>query len=183
MFVAFLVAIAPAPAQAAMSQAPVNAAQHDSPAMVEALGMLDDEGFEEETLRTAEMTMELVLGTMLEKIQSMSTEEIPEEFIKELRETMRDHQQQTLRANMPSIKRQAAAIYAKEFSREELARLRELGRDPVMAKARARGKVINPQLMLIGVREMKAAEPELEAKVQGLVSKHMAKKSKGSDQS
>ena len=143
MFVAFLAALAAAPAPAATSQARVNAAQQDSPAMVEAIGMLDDQGFEEETLRTAEMTLELVLGNMLEKIQNMSTDDIPEDFIKELREMVHDHQQLALRGNMTSIKRQAAAIYAKEFSREELARLRQLGKDPVMVKARVRGKVIN----------------------------------------
>ena len=183
MFVAFLAAIAAAPAPAATSQPPVSAAQPDSPAMVEALGLLDDQGFEEETLKTAEMTLELMLGTMLEKVQKMSTEEIPEEFIKELRELLHDHQQQALRANMVSIKRQAAAIYAKEFSRDELARLRELGRDPVMVKARVPNKTITPQLMVLGAREMKATEPELEAKIERLVSQHLTKKAKGADHS
>ena len=37
--------------------------------------------------------------------------------------------------------------------------------------------------MVLGAREMKATEPELQAKIQALISKYRAKKAKGADQS
>ena len=152
--------------------------------MSEALGLLDDEGFENEMLRTSEMTMELFLGGVISKFQELDTEqEVPEDFVQELRQVLRDHQQGALKRLLPSIKQQAAAIYAKEFSQEELARVRQLGKDPVMVKMRERNKVIAPQLLVLGAREMQATEPELEAKIKRLVSEHMAKKSNSDHQS
>ena len=52
-----------------------------------------------------------------------------------------------------------------------------------MVKARERNKVIMPQLMVLGAREMKATESDLEAKIQRLVSEDRAKEAKGADRS
>ena len=96
-----------------------------------------------------------------------------------LKATIREHQESTLRANMGSIKQQAATIYAQEFTRDELIRLRELSKDPVMRKARARMKIMAPKLMALGVYTMRAAEPELKVKIDRLVTDYLA--SKGTD--
>ena len=78
---------------------------------------------------------------------------------------------------------QAANVYAQEFTRDELARLRELSRDPVLVKARERNKTIGPKLMALGAYTMRESEPELEAKIDRLVSDYLAKQPKGSDHS
>ena len=183
MLSAFLAALVAAPAPTAPAPAPMIKAQPDTATVNEAVGLLTDQGFEEETMRAAEMTLELMLGTIVEKLRQASAEEIPDDFVKQLRELLHDHQKQALKGNMASIKRQAATIYAKEFSRDELVHLRELSKDPVMVKARERNKVIMPQLMVLGAREMKATESDLEAKIQRLVSEYRAKEAKGADRS
>ena len=76
------------------------------------------------------------------------------------------------------MKRQAAEIYAQEFTRAELIRLRELHSDPVALKARERGKAMQPKLMEIGVTIMRDAQPDLDAKLARLVSDYLAKHGK-----
>ena len=169
-----LIALAPpssppsAPSPPPAARAPVDPAR-----VAEAIRLLDAEGFEQETLRAAEMGLELMLASLTEQIQKRTSEPIPEEFLKKWRQTMRDHMNKTMRANMASTKREAAEIYAQEFSREELVRLRELAADPVMVKARDRNKVMGPKLMMIGARGMREAQPELEAKIEELVGEYL----------
>ena len=184
MLIAFLAALAAAaPTASPALPLPATGAQADPAAVAEALHLMEEEGFEEEALRTSEMTLELVMATMAEQIQKRTNEPIPADFLAQLQTTIRDHQRSTLRANMGSIKQQAAAIYAQEFTREELVRLRELSKDPVMRKARERMKVMGPKLMALGAYTMRAAEPELEAKIQRLVTDYLARQGKSDNRS
>jgi hypothetical protein len=184
MFSAFLAALAaPAPASLVASTNPPPAVKADSAALAEAIRLLDQEKFEEETVRSAEAAMELMLASMSSQIQRRTSEPVPEDFLEQLRQTMREHTSATLRSNMGTIKQQAAAVYAQEFTREELIRLQELHKDPVMVKARERMKVIEPKLMALGAHTMRQSEPELERKIERLVSDYLARKEKGDNSS
>ena len=144
---------------------------------------LEEQDFETETLRSASMSLELTMGLIIEQIQKKSDKPVPEEFLTKFRETLRNHSESTLRAKMSSIKQQAATIYAQEFTRGELIRLRQLSLDPVMVKARERNKVINPQLMALGANTMRESEHELEAKIQRLVAEYLTDREKGDGRS
>ena len=184
--IAALIALAqPSPRPPAPSPPPaVRTAPVDPARVAEAIRLLDAEGFEEQSLRSADMALELMLASVTEQIQKRTSAPVPEDFLEKWQQTMRDHMNKTMRANMASAKREAAEIYAQEFSREELVRLRELAVDPVMVKARERNKVIGPKLMMIGARGMREAQPELEAKIQQLVEEYLRGAGKGApDQS
>jgi hypothetical protein len=179
MFIAVVAAfLAFAPAAAVAAPPGTVEAPADGAALAEALRFLEQEGFEEEVIRSSENTLNLMLAAFTSQIQKNAEEPVPEDLLETLRQTMRDHSSATIRANLPAIKQQAAAIYAQEFTREELVRLRELSKDPVMVKARERGKVMGPKLMALGAYMMKQSEPELETKIQRVINDYVAKKSK-----
>lgn len=183
MFIVFLAALAaPAPPAPIRAPAPAQAAV-DPAAVKEALLLLDEGDFEGEAIRNADLALELGIASMIDQIQKKSGEKVPADFVEKLRQIMRDHTSSTLRAKMGTIKQQAANAYAQEFTRDELARLRELSKDPVLVKARERNKTIGPKLMALGAYTMRESEPELEAKIDRLVSDYLAKQPKGSDHS
>lgn len=178
MFIAFLTALAAsAPPASAQIPAPANVAA-DPAAVEQAILLLDEGDFEGEAIRNADLALELGLASMIDQIQKKAGEPVPADFLEKLRQIMRDHTSSTLRAKMDSIKQQAAAIYAQEFTRDELVRLRELSKDPVMVKAREHNKTIGPKLMAIGAYAMRESEPELEAKIERLVSDYLSEQAK-----
>ena len=184
MLLAFLaVFAAPAPPALPAPPAAAQAAPADPATLAEAIRLLDAEGFEEGILRSTEMHLELVLAAMTEQIQQQTKEAVPEDLLEQVRQAVREHSDSMLRAKMGEIKQQAAAIYAQEFTREELIRLRQISSDPLMVKARERSKVIGPKMMALGVRTARASEPELQAKVNRLVSEYIARQTPGDDQS
>ncbi len=180
-----LVLAAAAPASTSPAVLPPVVALPDAPpkkldpaAVAEAIRYLDVQDFDKEIARTTQLAIDVTLAGMVERIQKNSGDEVPEEFIAELKTTMRDHELSVMRTNLPSIKRQAAEIYAAEFTAAELIHLRELAADPVLAKARQRLAVMQPKLMMVGIKVMRDAQPELEAKIKRLISDYLAKKEK-----
>lgn len=184
MFIAVLASLA-APAPAAAPPAPPVAQSKavDPAALAEAKRFLDEQDFEEETIRSANMGLELTIAAMIDQIQKMAGEPVPPDFLAKLKQTMVDHTNSTLRAKMVSIKQQAATIYAQEFTAAEIVHLRELSADPVMVKARQRGKVINPKLMALGAYTMRESEPDLQAKIQALIADYLAREKAGANHS
>ena len=151
--------------------------------MAEAILLLEQEAFEDVIVRSANDTIELMLASMASQMQRRGAEPIPEDLLQQLRQTLLDHSKATLLANIDSLKLQAAAIYAQEFSRQELIRLRQLSSDPVMVKARERSAVIDRKFMALGAQTMRAAEPELEAKITRMVVEYIESQKGGDDRS
>lgn len=173
---AFLVALA-APQPPAAPPAPVaQTAAVDPATLAEALGLLDSQGFEEDALRLSELGLEAAMASMTEQLHKTLGDALPADFIEQMRQVMRDHMRTNMRARIPTMKRDAAALYAQEFTRAELARLRQLAADPVMVKARERNRVLAPRLMMLGINASRAAQPELEAKLKQLVADYLAAK-------
>src|SRR5688500_6599109 len=132
MLVAIVAALglaAPAPAAAAPEPTTVRAV--DLAALQEALALLDVQQFESQALQASDVSLEAMMALMTERLNEATQGKVPEAFLVRLRQTMRDHLATTMRAKMPRMKREAAEIYAREFTREELARLRLLSADPV----------------------------------------------------
>jgi hypothetical protein len=182
MLVALIAALgSAAPAAAAGTPAPAIVIAVDPAALQEAFALLDVQQFESQALHASDLGLEAMMAVMTERLNKVTEGEVPDEFLVRLRQTMRDHVATTMRAKMPRMKREAAEIYAREFTRQELARLRVLSADSVMIKLRDKSKTMNPQLMMIGMRTMREAEPELTKKVEQLVADYL--KSIGKDNS
>lgn len=171
-----LLAVVAAPTPTIVSAAPVEqVAPVDPAALAEAVRLLDAEGFDQEAIRSSELGLEAAMAAMTEQIHKSLGDSVPAEFLAELRQIMRDHSSATLKAKLPAIKADAARLYAREFTRAELVRLRQLSADPVMVKARARNKILAPRLMMIGINAMREAQPELDAKVKRLIADYLAR--------
>jgi hypothetical protein len=166
------VALADAPPQ---QPGPASEAVPTDPATVaEAMRLLDEQGFEEQVLTSTQMSLEASMAGMTELIQKRLGEAVPEDFLGRLRQVMRDHTSETMRARLPALKARAARLYAQEFTRDELVRLTQLSADPVMVKARARDKILGPKLMMLGIETMRDAQPDLEARINRLIAEYAA---------
>jgi hypothetical protein len=146
----------------------------DEATVAEAIRLLDTDGFDESAMRSIDLTMGIVLAGMVDQLHKQYGDALPSDFVEQLRTTIHDYAVATMRAHLQDMKRQTAEIYAEEFTRAELVHLRELHTDPVAVKARDRAKVMQPKLMKIGVMTMKAAQPELDAKIKRLVTDYLA---------
>lgn len=176
-------AAAAASPPAAVPRAPAPAAQATKPdeaTVAEAIRLLDTDKFDESAMRSTDLVMGVILAGMVDGLHKQYGDELPADFVDQLRTTVHDYAVETMRTHLQEMKRQTAEIYAQEFTRDELARLRELHSDPVAVKARERSKVMQPKLMQIGVRTMQAAQPELDAKIKRLVADYLAAHGKAS---
>jgi predicted N-acetyltransferase YhbS len=176
-FLAAAVAAAPAAAVPAAPSAAV--APADAGRMAEAVRMLDAQGFEEQTREASELTMEALLVGITEMVQKQMNGEAPAELLATLKQTIRNHNSAMMSANMTALKQQAAALYAAEFTADELARVRGLLLDPVLVKMREREKRIAPKLMMLGMEQARNAQPELDAKLKRAVEDYVAKQPQG----
>jgi len=160
------------PAQGLAAEIPAAAVPTPAvdPAAVDAaIRMLEAQDFEAQVLGTTDVMVEGMLAAQIEQLQKSVDEPIPEELLASFRETMRSHASGTMKAKMPSIKRQAAEIYAREFTVAELVRMAEIAGDPVMVKTRAKGQALSAQLMLVGMNAMRESQDELKRKLEQIV--------------
>jgi len=168
-------AVVPAPsASVATAPAAVRVAKPDEATVAEAIRLLDTDGFDESAVRSADLAVGVLLASMVERIQKRYGEQAPLDLVEQLKTTIHDFTISKMRAHLPEMKRQAAEIYAQEFTKAELIHLRELHSDPVAVKARQRAGAMQPKLMMVGVNSMRAEQPELDAKIKKLVEDYLA---------
>lgn len=173
VFLASLAAAQPSP----VTVAPVEQEAPVDPAILaEAVRLLDAGGFEQDALRSSELGLEASMAAMTEQLRKTLGDALPTDFLEQMRQVMRDHMRTTMTAKLPAMKLGAARLYAREFTRDELIRLRQLAADPVMVKARERNKVLAPRLMMIGITAMREAQPEFDARIKRLVADYLAAK-------
>jgi hypothetical protein len=154
--------------------APAPAPKPDEATVAEAVRLLDLDGFDENMMHSTDLMMGVSLAAMIDQLQKQYGDALPADFIDQLKKTIHDHAMSTIRGHLSDMKRQIAEIYAEEFTRDELAHLRQLHEDPVAVKARDRAKDMQPKLLMIGVRTMQAAQPELDAEIKRMVSDYIA---------
>lgn len=163
---------APAAAEQPVPKKAIVAAVDPAP-IDEAIKMLEAGDFERQILMTSDVAVEGMLAVQVERLQKELEEPLPDDVIASFRQTLLDHSSSTLNAKMPSIKRQAAEIYAREFTVEELRRLREISADPVMVKSRDKSQTLSAQLMMVGVQAMRDSEGALKQKIEQLVQDYV----------
>jgi len=146
----------------------------DEATVTEAVRLLDADGFDENAMRSTELMIGVSLAAMVEALQRQFGDKAPQDLVEQVKTTIHDHAMATMRAHLAEMKRQTAMIYAQEFTKVELIRLRELHSDPVAVKARERSKDMEPKLIMIGVKTMRASQLELDAKIKKLVADYLA---------
>lgn len=147
--------------------------QPDPATVGEAMRYLDAADFEASVTRTSELVVGATLAAMVDNLHKRFGDQVPAELIDQLKTAIHDHAMKSMRDSMVETKRQTAIVYASEFTRAELVRLRELETDPVAVKARAKAKDIQPKLMMIGIKAARATQPEMEAAIQRVVSRYV----------
>ena len=174
VFLAIALAISGAPAWAA--EAPRTTVRAADPAAIDAaVRMLEAQDFEAQVVGTTDVMIEGMVAAQIEQLQKASEEELPAELLTSFRDTMRDHATGTMKAKMPTIKRQSAEIYAREFTVAELQRMAEIAADPVMVKSRAKGQALSSQLMMVGMNAMRESQEELKQKLEQVVADYLKK--------
>ncbi|MGZ2412136.1 hypothetical protein ACUXST_001557 [Sphingomonas sp. F9_3S_D5_B_2] len=170
-----LTATAAAPAASSVRHANAKGAPHpDEATIAEAMRYLDLVEFEKNALRSTELTLGASFAAMADALHKRFGDKVPEDLLEQMRITVHDHALTAMRADLPDLKRQTAIIYATEFTKAELVRLEELQSDPVAIKAHERAKEMQPKLMMIGMNAMRAAQPELDAKLEKIVTDYVA---------
>jgi len=164
-----------APPQALAVQSPAQSGKPAGAVVKAALRLLDADHFDEEMLRATDLMMGVSIAAMTKQLRSQFGDKLPEDLLEEVKTAVHDHAMATVRASLPDMKRQAAEIYAEQFSAAELERLRELHTDPVAIKARERAKDMQPKLMRLGVKMMQDAQPELDARIKRMIGDYVAK--------
>lgn len=150
------------------------AAKPDPATVAEAVRLLDADEFDKTAVRSTELMVGLSLANMVSQMQKMYGDKMPADLVGQVRTVIHDYAMSTMRAHLADMKRQTAELYAEQFTRAELIRLRELHSDPVAVKAREKGEVMQPRLMMIGVQTMRAAQPELDAKIKQMVTEYIS---------
>jgi hypothetical protein len=174
----FVVVAAAAASPAGMSAHPatsaaIHAGKPDEATVGEAIRLLDGDGFDENAMRSIDLVMGVTMAGMVDQLHKRYGDQLPGDLVEQLRTTVHDYAVDTMRAHLQEMKRKTAEIYAQEFTKAELVRLRELHADPVAVKARERFKDMQPRLMQIGVQTMRAAQPDLDAKIKRVVTDYL----------
>ena len=183
LFLAAGSALTAAPAQSASVGSPAPASKPSEAVVAAAIRLLDADHFDEEMVRATDLMMGVSIAAMVKQLREQFGDNLPEDLLEEVKTTVHDHAMATVRAALPAMKRNAAVIYAEQFSEAELDRLRELHSDPVAIKARERAKDMQPKLMRLGVQMMQEAQPDLDARIKQMVADYVAKHQKSADPS
>lgn len=145
----------------------------DPARVAEAIKLLDAEGYEAALMHSVNVGTEAMLGIMTEQLQKRSGEALPDAFLKKMRDTMRSHAEETMREQMAGVKRKTAELYAKEFTVTELARLREIASDPLIARSRSWSREVQPTMVMLGIEAMREKQGELDAKLKDLIEDYV----------
>jgi len=144
------------------------AAQPDAATVAEAMRYLDAVDFDGNAMRTTELVVGTSLAAMVDGLRKQFGD-VPEDLISQIKTAVRDHAMKSMRETLPDSKHKTAVLYATEFTRPELIRLRELESDPVAVKARAKAREMQPRLMKIGIDAMRPGQAELDAELKRIV--------------
>ncbi|MEA3017659.1 MAG: hypothetical protein QOI38_2381 [Sphingomonadales bacterium] len=155
---ALLALAAPLAAQPAPQAAP-------SPeAIAAALELLPTERIEQQLLAGTLQMTEAVIEEEAEAMRRRG-EEMPPELLARLRSLLLQENRATAEAMLPTFRTEAAMLYARYFSVEELRELHRLQQHPVMRRMEEVGPELMTELMRIGLRAAADRHPELQRRI------------------
>lgn len=130
--------------------------------------------FERQMELSAAQSAHATFTTLLEAEEKRQGTSMPDDLRKAVQSVLDDH----MSALVAELKRtgleDAARIYARYFTAEELRELQRLQTHPVMKKAQAIGPLLLGDLMQIGVRAAAERQPALEAELKRVVREWLA---------
>ena len=168
IFAALVLAMAtPAPAMQA-GQAPPSA-QPDAAALAAARDLLRSLNYEQQFEAGARQASEASFATTLQEIEARAQADVPEEVEAEIRGIVREHVERMIAEMRPTVLEDAARVYARYFTADELREVGRLMGNPVMAKMQQVGPQLTTELMQIGVAASARRMPELMASIQSAI--------------
>ena len=157
------------PGLAAQGMAPPPPAAAADPAALEAArDLLRALNYEEQFAVTARQTSESTVTTMLRELSSQQSV-IPAGLEAEVRTIMRDHIEQVIVEMRPTVLDDAARVYARYFTSDEIRQLQILMTNPVLAKMQSFGPQLTNDLVQIGVAASARHMPALQERLRDVV--------------
>jgi hypothetical protein len=141
----------------------------DAAAMAEARALLHDMDFDGQLESTARRAAESTFDTMLRELQARYGGEVPAELRARVHALLMENVTQLIAEMRPTALDDAARVYARYFTADELREIRRIQTEPVMLKMQRLGPQILPELMQIGVAVSARHMPELAAALRRVV--------------
>jgi hypothetical protein len=133
----------------------------DAAAMAEARALLHDMDFDRQMESTARQAAESTFDTMLRELQAHYGGEVPAELRSRVHAVLMENVTQLIAEMRPTALDDAARVYARYFTADELREIRRIQTEPVMLKVQQLTPRILPELMQIGVAVSARHMPEL----------------------
>ncbi|MCB2013729.1 MAG: DUF2059 domain-containing protein [Sphingobium sp.] len=147
--------------------------QQDFAAFEVAREMLLATGFKENLSKTAVRSADLFFNEGIASAEK-ETGPIDDELKAQIRVVVAEEVHQIAGDMQDTALDDAAHIYARHFTLEELRRLREINTDPVMKKAQTLLPQMMPELMQVGIRAAEKRKPKMKQRIHDLVEQWFA---------
>ncbi|MFN3945732.1 MAG: DUF2059 domain-containing protein [Allosphingosinicella sp.] len=141
------------------------AATPDPEALVAAREMLAEVGLADQMEAMVLQTGNATMTTMLRQIEEDQGIELPPELEGRLRQVALEHLQDYVAAVRDTAVEDAAVIYARYFSAEELRELRRLQTHPVMVKMNRIAPQFMAEIQQVGLAEAARRLPDLQRRI------------------
>lgn len=145
--------------------APAGAQVADPPALEAARELLSTMDLERQTAETAARTSDAAIDTIMRQFRDANDREFPADLERALRQIVLEHNARLVALSAPTMREDAARIYARHFSAEELRELRRLQANPVMRKAETVMPQLIAELSQIGLTQALAMQPDLQRRI------------------
>ena len=147
----------------------------DPQALAAALALFDGPDLEDQLLASALHMVKASMDTEIEALRARDVE-MPETLVEELRAFLYEETRLMVEEMAPTFRQDAAAVYARYFTAEELKELKRLQENPVMRKAEKLAPSLMAELSKIGMRVAAERMPDIERRGQELVEKWIVEK-------
>lgn len=153
--------------------APPAASTNDPEALAAALALFDGMDLQDQLLASALHMVKAAIDTRMETLSAQGTD-LPETLTEKLRAFMYEETRLMVEEMAPTYRQDAAAVYARHFTAEELRELKLLQERPVMQKMERLAPSLMAELGKIGMRVAAERSDEMERKAVELVEQWLA---------
>jgi hypothetical protein len=167
---AFALQVVPVAPPAAPAPAPV-----DPEALAAAHALLISVNFNDQVERTIRQMTDSTFDTVMSAEERSLGITMPDDLKQTVRALIRQHQEELIADMKLSALDQAARVYAKYFTADELRELQRLQTNPVLAKAQRLAPQLTTDLAQIGMGIAVKHMPELRSQIQAAVRDWIAK--------
>jgi hypothetical protein len=142
----------------------------DAAAIAAARDLLNATDFFAQWQSTADLTMEATLTTINQAFEREQGRPFPPDLDREVRQVLREHNATILAELRPHVLDDAARIYARYFTAEEIRELQRLQAHPVMVKFQRIAPAFLAELTQLGLDAAVRRGPELRARIDQIMA-------------